>query len=130
MISGQYVISNTQNVIGYKKLLAWEIADEFVNCVYDLTVNFPKDELYSLTSQLRRASLSVPANIIEGHARNNKNEFRHFLSISLGSLAEAGYYLAFALKRKYISASDFDKVESLRARCGQLLWRLYKSQAK
>ncbi len=126
----QKVMADTGYVTGYKKLLAWQVADELVNAVYDLTFKFPKDELYSLTSQLRRAALSVPANIIEGHARNNRNEFRHFLSIALGSLAEAGYYLEFALKRKYISQSDFDKAEDLRSRCGRLLWKLYKSQAK
>jgi four helix bundle protein len=124
------VTSNTQNVTGYKRLLVWQVADELVNVVYDLTIKFPKDELYSLTSQLRRAALSVPANIIEGHARNNRNEFRHFLSIALGSLAETGYYLEFALKRNYISKKDFEKVEGLRSRCGQLLWKLYKSQSR
>ncbi len=112
---------------GYKKLLAWQKADLLVNKVYDLSVKFPKEEIYSLTSQLRRAALSVVANIIEGHARNSKNEFRHFLSISLGSLAETEYYLEFALKRKYISREDFLEVEGLRSACGKVLWRLYKS---
>lgn len=124
------MIGDTEYVTGYKKLLAWQVADELVNAVYDLTFKFPKDELYSLTSQLRRAALSVPANIIEGHARNNKNEFRHFLSIALGSLAEAGYYIEFALRRKYISLVNFEKAQGLRIRCGQLLWKLYKSQSK
>lgn len=85
--------------------------------------------LHSLTSQLRRAALSVVANIIEGHARNSRNEFRHFLSIALGSLAEVQYYLDFALRRKYLTKEQFEKVESLRNRCGQLLWKLYKSQS-
>lgn len=124
------VRGNTKSVTGYKELLAWQVADELANAVYDLTLKFPKDELYSLTSQLRRAALSVPANIIEGHARDNKNEFRHFLSIALGSLAETGYYIEFALRRKYINQVDFESVQSLRIRCGQLLWKLYKSQAK
>ncbi len=123
------VTGNTLHVTGYRKLLAWGIADELVNEIYDLTINFPKEELYALTSQLRRAALSVPANIVEGHARSNKNEFRHFLSIALGSLAEVEYYLEFALKRKYVIKARFDKVESLRKRCGQLLWKLYKSQS-
>ena len=112
----------------YKKLIVWEIADELVHLVYDLTVGFPKDELYSLTSQIRRAALSVVANIIEGHARNSKNEFRHFLSIALGSLSEVEYYLEFAFKRKYLTEEEFNKAKTLRSSCGQLLWRLYKSQ--
>jgi len=119
-----FVVGDTQNVTVYRKLLTWQVADELVNLVYDLTFKFPKEELYSLTSQLRRAALSVPANIIEGHARNNRNEFRHFLSIALGSLAETGYYLEFALRRKYINQADFDKVEDLRSRCGRFLWKL------
>lgn len=86
--------------------------------------------MYGLTSQLRRAALSVVANIIEGHARNSRNEFRHFLSIALGSLSEVEYYLEFSLRRKYLTNSQFDKVEDIRNRCGQLLWKLYKSQAR
>lgn len=115
--------------IAYKKLLVWQVADELVHLIYDLTVHFPKDEVYSLTSQLRRAALSVVANIIEGHARNSRNEFRHFLSIALGSLAEVEYYLEFAFKRKYLTSEQFSKVSTLRDRCGQLLWKLYKSQS-
>lgn len=114
----------------YKKLIVWEVADRLVNLVYDSSIYFPKEELYSLTSQVKRAALSVVANIIEGHARNNKNEFRHFLSIALGSLAEVEYYLEFAYTRGYLSKTEFEKVELVRKQCGQLLWKLYKSQSK
>lgn len=114
----------------YKKLIVWEVADKLVNVIYDFTVLFPKEEIYGLTSQIRRAALSVPANIIEGHARNNKNEFRRFLSISLGSLTEVEYYLEFALRRKYLTESQFIEVQALRNQCGQLLWKLYKSQSR
>ncbi len=77
--------------MGYENLLAWQVADQFAHRVYDLTLKFPKEELFSLTSQLRRASLSVPCNIVEGFGRNSKKELHRFLAISLGSLAEAGY---------------------------------------
>ena len=122
------VTSNKLQVTGYRKLIAWKKADELAHKAYDLTVKFPKEELFSLTSQIRRAALSVPANIIEGHARNSKNEFRHFLSIALGSLAEVEYYLEFAFKRKFITNSEYEQVEDLRGVCGRLLWKLYKSQ--
>jgi four helix bundle protein len=122
------VIGDKTQVTGYKKLLVWEKADQLVHEVYDLTVKFPKEEIFSLTSQLRRAALSVPANIIEGHARNNKNEFRHFLSIALGSLAEVEYYLEFSLKRNFITSSEYQEVRTIREDCGKLLWGLYKSQ--
>jgi four helix bundle protein len=111
----------------YKNLIVWRVADELVNAVYDDTVSFPKEELYALTSQIRRAALSVVANIIEGYARNSKNELRHFLSIALGSLAEVEYYLEFAAKREYITKAQFMKTEAIRSQCGQLLWKFYKS---
>lgn len=114
----------------YKNLLVWQVTDELLNLIYDFTVHFPREEMYSLTSQLRRAALSVPANIIEGYARNSRNEFHRFLSIALGSLAEVEYYLEFAFKRKYLTESQFVQVQNLRNRCGQLLWKLYKSQSK
>lgn len=116
--------------VAYKQLIVWNVANKMVHLIYDLTMKFPREEIYSLTSQLRRAALSVIANIIEGHGRYNKNEFRHFLSIALGSLSEVEYYLEFALRRKYITENEFLKVEDLRKRCGQLLWKLYKSQAR
>lgn len=113
---------------GYKKLIAWQVADEFVWKLYELTDGFPKEELFVLTSQLRRAALSVVLNIIEGYARANKNEFRNFLRISLGSLAEVDYLLRFALKRKYVTDKEFDELMELKERCGQLLWKLMISQ--
>lgn len=111
----------------YKKLLVWQVADELVHIVYDVTILFPKEEMFGLTSQLRRAALSVVANITEGHGRNNKNEFRHFLSIALGSLAEVEYYLEFSLKRKYLTDESYNKIEEKRMSCGKMLWKLYKS---
>src|SRR3989338_4650269 len=103
------VTGNTEQETGYKKLLVWQAADELAHFVYDLTLLFPKDEQFALTSQLRRAVISVVANIIEGYGRYNKNEFRHFLSIALGSLSEVEYYLEFSFKRKYISQIQFDQ---------------------
>ncbi len=122
------VTGDKRQVAGYRKLLVWEKADQLAHKIYDVSLKFPKEELYSFNSQLRRVALSVPANIVEGHARNSKNEFRHFLSIALGSLAEVEYYLEFSLKREYISQKEFNELKSLRITCGKLLWKLYKSQ--
>lgn len=116
--------------VGYQKLIAWHVADKLAWEVYKLTDKFPRDELYGLTSQLRRSILSVPLNIVEGHSRNNKNEFRQFLRIALGSLAEADYLLQFALKRNYLPQKNYDTVTELRTYCGRLLWRLMNSQKK
>lgn len=113
---------------GYKKLLAWQIADKLTKKIYLLTLTFPKHEIYGLTSQLRRASLSVPLNIIEGYARFNKNEFRQFLRISLGSLAELTYLLEFSLEQKFFKEKEFADLMQIRDQCGRLLWRLFESQ--
>jgi len=120
------VTSNT--LVGYKKLIAWQLADKLAWVVYLLTDKFPKDEIYGLTSQLRRAVLSVVLNIVEGHARNNRNEFRQFLRISLGSLAETDYLLLFASRRNYLNKAEHDKVSDMRENCGKVLWKLMKSQ--
>lgn len=113
---------------GYKNLITWQVADELAWCVYGLTDSFPRSELFVLTSQLRRAALSVVLNIVEGYARDSKNEFRRFLSISLGSLAETDYLIRFSYKRGYIKKNEFQKIFKLTERCGQLLWKLKKSQ--
>ena len=112
---------------GYKNLLAWQIADQLAQEVYKTTLQFPKEEIYGLTSQIRRASISIPLNIIEGYSRNNKNEFRQFLRIALGSLAETGYLLEFSFIQKYLSLEEFDQLRKLKNRCGSLLWKLFKS---
>lgn len=112
----------------YKSLIVWQVADELALSVYDLSSKFPKEEIFGLTSQLRRASLSIVLNIVEGYARNNKNEFRQFLRISLGSLAETEYLLYFAEKRKYISQKDLESMSVLEEKCGKLLWGLLKAQ--
>jgi len=123
------VIGNTKTEEnGYRNLIAWQVGDKLAWKVYLLTDKLPGHEIYGLTSQLRRAVLSVPLNIVEGYARNNRNEFRNFLRISLGSLAETGYLLEFALKRKHLTEPEYKEVIGLKERCGKLLWKLMKSQ--
>jgi four helix bundle protein len=129
----QYATRDTQNEnylnpLGYKKLIAWQKSDLLAHSVYDLTFNFPKEEVFGLTSQIRRAVISIVANIVEGYSRNSKKEFHHFLSISLGSLAEAEYFLEFAFKRGYIAKADFENTLQLKIEVGQLVWKLYLSQ--
>ncbi len=96
--------------------------------MYKLTYSFPHDEIYGMTSQLRRAILSIPLNIIEGYARNSKKEFHRFLSIALGSLAESEYLLTFSYEQKYINAEEFTNVITKKNELGKLLWKLYISQ--
>jgi four helix bundle protein len=115
-------------LFGYKKLIAWQKADKLAHLVYDLTLLFPKDELFGITSQLRRAVLSVPLNIVEGYGRNSKKEFHRFLAISLGSLAETEYLLEFAFSRGYIKEHSFKNVILLKEETGHIIWKLYISQ--
>lgn len=73
---------------GYRELKVWRLAMELAEEIYKLCTEFPKHEVYGLTSQLQRAAVSVPSNIAEGQARNSSKEFNHFLGIARGSLAE------------------------------------------
>lgn len=113
---------------GYKKLIAWQKSDELARNIYRITLNFPKNEMYGLTSQIQRAALSVPANIVEGYARASKKEFHRFLSIALGSLAEVEYFLTFAYEQNLIKKVEFESTLSLKEECGRIIWRLYQSQ--
>ncbi len=112
---------------GYKRLIVWQKADQLANDIYIHTRNFPKEELYGLTSQMRRAGLSVPTNIVEGYARKSRNELKQFLNISLGSLAETEYLLKFACDLKFLSQADYDSLEKTRQEVGNLLWRFIQS---
>lgn len=112
---------------GYKKLIVWKKADELAYQIYLETKGFPKNEVYGITSQLRRAGISVPTNIVEGSGRQGKNEFRQFTSIALGSLAETEYLLEFCLRLGYFTEESYNRLEKLRKEVGCLLWNFYKS---
>ncbi len=86
----------------YKYLKVWEKAHHFTLKEYELTKKFPKEELYSLTNQIRRAASSIPANIAEGYSKNSQSELAHYLNISLGSANEAEYFLILARDLKYL----------------------------
>lgn len=119
-----------EQVAGYRKLLVWQKADQLVLLVYTLTAQFPKHEIFSLTSQLRRAALSIATNIVEGYARNSSNEFHRFLSISLGSLAETKYLLSVGERLGYIKKDAFGDATNIADEVGRLLWSLYRQQEK
>lgn len=113
----------------YKKLIMWQKASLFVESVYEGTKDFPKDEVYGLTSQLRRAALSVVLNIVEGYARNTKGDFRRFLDISLGSLSESEYLLELSLRLGYLNQKTYDLMENYREESGRLIWS-YRNKIK
>lgn len=82
----------------HKDLDIWNLSIDLVEDVYTLTRNFPREEIYGLTSQMRRAAVSIPSNIAEGAARNSKKEFIHFLYVALGSLSELETHLVITRK--------------------------------
>ncbi|NLE28203.1 MAG: four helix bundle protein [Phycisphaerae bacterium] len=87
----------------YRKLRTFHLADELALEVYKATKSFPRDEIFGLTSQMRRAAISISANIVEGSFRTGEAEYLNFLNIALGSAAELGYYLTFSEKLEYLS---------------------------
>ena len=87
----------------YTKIEAWKLADDLTVAIYERTKSFPKEELYGLTSQIRRAAYSVPANIAEGASRESKKDYLHFLYIARGSLSEAQYFIHLAQRLGYLS---------------------------
>jgi four helix bundle protein len=88
----------------YTKIDAWKLADELVVQIYEVTRSFPKEELYGLVSQLRRAAASVPANIAEGSARGTQRDYLHFLYIARGSLTETQYFLHLSSRLGFTSS--------------------------
>jgi four helix bundle protein len=102
-------------------------ADKLAQAVYNLTEKFPRYELFVLTSQLRRSILSVPANIIEGYARNRSKLFLNHLEIAFGSLAESRYFIYFAYKRKYITKEEYDITINEAIEITKMLWSSIKT---
>jgi len=91
----------------YRKIKAWKQADDLAVAVYERTRSFPREELYGLTAQLRRAATSVPANIAEGTARESKRDYLHFLYIARGSLTETQYLVHLARRLGYLTDEDY-----------------------
>jgi len=99
-----------------------KLMDEYVHFVYKATRKFPKEELYGVTSQLRRAAMSVILNYIEGYARIGIASYKNFLIIAYGSLKESKYLLHFSLVEKYISKEDYKIGLEMADRIGAMLW--------
>ncbi|MBN1688990.1 MAG: four helix bundle protein [Candidatus Omnitrophica bacterium] len=111
---------------GYKKLIVWQKANALALEIYLSTKNFPKEEIYGITSQIRRSALSVPTNIVEGYGRQGKRELKYFVNIALGSLAETEYLLGFCKDLGHLESSSYQKLHQLRQEVGNLLWRFYE----
>ncbi len=112
---------------GYKKLKVWEKAHKFAIEIYRLSNKFPKEELYGLTSQIRRSAFSTPLNIVEGHASFSKKEFLSFLNIANRSLVETEYLLEIVRELNFISDTEYQRLEKMRTEIGIMLNAFTKS---
>jgi four helix bundle protein len=108
-------------VRNYQDLIAWQKAMEFAERVYRVTAGFPSDEKFGLTSQVRRAAVSIPSNIAEGQGRFSDQDFRRFLSIAHGSLREAETQLLLSKRLGYCTDDAIAETLSLGAEVGRLI---------
>ena len=124
-------MSSKQSAVSSKKphrnLMAWQKAMDLAVRVYQLTRSFPQEELYALTSQLRRAAVSAASNIAEGAAGRTKQQFSNYLSNAIGSLNEIDTQLELALRLKYVKVADYDRVYQILDGCLALTYGLRKA---
>lgn len=108
----------------YKDLKVWEKSHQLSVAIYKTTMTFPKEEVYSLTSQIRRSCVSIAANIAEGCGRGSEADFARFLQISLGSANELEYYLLLCRDIGLLEAEDYDKLNNNAREVGKMLTSL------
>ncbi len=111
----------------HRNLKAFQVADELAISIYQITKNFPREELFGLTSQMRRAAVSVPSNIVEGCCRESQADFLRFLDIALGSAQELDYQLSLASRLDYLPMDRDSEVSDLSQRTVQILYGLIRS---
>jgi four helix bundle protein len=114
----------------HHKLKAFHLADELAILIYQVTRGFPKEEIYGLTSQMRRAAVSVPSNIVEGCARESQTEYLRFLEIAFGSLRELHYQYSLARRLGYTKESNVLEHDSKMKEAQKVLGALIRSMRK
>lgn len=114
----------------HTKLRAFELADQVALQIYTITKGFPREEIYGMTSQMRRAAVSVPSNIVEGCARESQVEYHRFLEIAFGSLKELSYQFNLSKRLGFFKQRDFSDCESIISETEKVLGGLLKSMRK
>ena len=114
----------------FKNIKAFQYSDDLVVMIYEATKDFPREELYGLTSQLRRAAVSVATNIAEGASRQHKRDYLNFLYTARGSLAETEYLLHLAERLGYLTHEKFEEIDNLRRVTAKTLFGLIESVDK
>jgi four helix bundle protein len=113
-------------IISYKDLRIWQKSMEIVTAIYKLTKLFPKEEIYGLTSQMRRSAVSISSNIAEGFARQHNKEYKQFLYVSFGSCAELDTQLNIVKRLEYIPESQVEPVINDLAYLSRMIMSLIK----
>ena len=123
--SGQWTGKESEEkmttIHSYRELVVWQKAMTLVELIYEATRQFPKEELYGLTNQIRRAAVSIPSNIAEGQARKSTAEFRNFLSIAQGSRAEVETQILIAIRLNYLQQTSATPILSLLEELSKML---------
>ena len=125
MASGQWQVEAEgcldNPVRSYQDLIAWQKAMDLVTEIYEVSHKFPREEIFALTSQLRRAAVSIPSNIAEGQGRSSRKEFLYFLGNAKGSLSEVETQVLIARKLDYIDDEVSNSLLNLSAEVGRIL---------
>lgn len=115
------------NIKSYKDLVVWQKSFELVKSVYKLTENFPKEEIYGITSQIRRSSVSIPSNIAEGYSRKSRQEYTQFVRIAFGSGAELETQILLSRDLGFADKKEIDKVYNQLVEIMKMLNKLISS---
>lgn len=111
----------------YKKLIAFRLAHNAVLTIYRITKLFPKEEVFGLTAQMRRAAVSISSNIVEGCSRSSEKDYQRFIEIAFGSCRELHYQTTLSQKLGYISENDYSIFEPTLEELEKVLGALYRS---
>ncbi len=120
----------TGSMRDFKNIKAWQLADNLAVEVHAKTKSFPREEMYGLTSQIRRSAISIPTNISEGAYREHKREYLHFLFIARGSLGETRYLTHIANRLGYLNNNDYEALKNLEEETSKTLHGLILSVKK
>lgn len=112
---------DSRELIGYRKLIIWHESHKLMLMVYKQTMCFPKNELFGITSQLRRASLSVPTNIVEGYSGKSRKLFYRYLDIAFRSITEVEYLLEACRDLEYLNNDEYNLIEQQRGKTAALI---------
>ncbi len=114
----------------YRDLIVWQKSMVMVTAIYENTRRFPRDELYGLTTQIRRAAVSIPSNIAEGYSRNSTADYIRYLRIASGSLYELRTQLEIAINLGYIKAMGFHSIEEVQTEIEKMLSSMIRKIAR